>query len=447
MLAWLPEAESFRMHCRAPEIVDEEHLVQQGTSGGSVELRLHGLLADTTYECEIESDRGDRCQLQAHTAALEASHVDPVIVGDPLAATEDYVLFNHFTGGLSVDDQELVIYDRHGRQRWSHPVLPELTCVDASWIGEGRILFGGGFDPLGVPRIVGIDGEELFVGPDPSAEGNVHHDVEYLPSLHQIAMLSLSSGNTDGLTEWTGFAIDLVDASSAEILWSWDSQEAVAAGTLPSGTGDAYHANAMQSIVEADRVDKIWINLREINRLVRLDVGSRRLDLQLGPDGDYPLVLADGSPAPTREWFYWPHAPELRDDQTRALFHDNRNPLPEESSRVVELQLDHQARTATLGWSWSEPDWKEQAWGDVDTLVGGATLVARGHCDGSSCDETNPDSRTSIVELDAHAHEPVWELRYAQPEHGLYRAQAIDGCEIFSNLQYCLGLGAAARRR
>ena len=128
-----------------------------------------------------------------------------------------------------------------------------------------------------------------------------------------------------------------------------------------------------------------------------------------------------------------PHAPEVHGD--RIFYYDNGVGRPGGSfSRVVELQIDEAARTATVVWEYTEPGWYETIWGDVDLLPDGNVLYTRAHC--GTC-LPNQSSTTQIVEVDPRTNTPVWRLVMSDIHDAGYRAERIDGCALFANRRYC----------
>jgi hypothetical protein len=104
-------------------------------------------------------------------------------------------------------------------------------------------------------------------------------------------------------------------------------------------------------------------------------------------------------------------------------------------TRVVEYELDPDARTARLLWSYYEHNWDEGVWGGVERLGDDRVLIAFPHCMDCSSDDTD-DIMSALIALDAN-HEPAWRLQFAEETVGLYRASHIPACDIFGNQRYC----------
>jgi hypothetical protein len=197
----------------------------------------------------------------------------------------------------------------------------------------------------------------------------------------------------------------------------------------PRGDGtDPYHPNSVQEVGDA-----VFVNIRHTHQVVKIDQETGARVWGFGSGGDFELVDVDGAPLGEEEFAWGAHAPELSGD--RLLMHDNgwSRPTVKPYSRVVEYALDEQSMTATLLWEWTEPGWYEPIWGDVDRLPNDGVLVTRAHCDCSS-----PEQRTEVIELSAsEPREVVWRLTMGEHLDGGYRAQRIDGCEMFDHRGVC----------
>ncbi len=407
---------------------DEVHVV---TSGDALchEVDLYGLLADRDYSCELTSLAvGETVALRT---AEGSEHLPDTSVDehDESRRTGAYTLVAHLEKTAEPNQLKLLIVDAHGRIRWSW-FAPEGLAgdLDAQYLGEGRIFTGGG---LGVPpTILRLSGSTEWVGPDPSLGGSPHHHVELLEDDDVLMLATLP--NTDDLGDFTGFSAERIGLYSATVDWAFDSQVAVDAGQLgrPDDDRDPWHANALVPISDVDG-EQVLVSLYELRQILRVDPETDLVVWRLGASGDFTLLDADGEPLGNQGWFAAAHAPEL--DGDRLLLYDNGTSSA--GSRILELTLDEQAMTARQTWSWTEAGWQEPIWGDVDDLGNGHLLITRGHCD--ECGGANPESRSEVLELDRETEEVVWRLRFPHADDGLYRAQAIGGCELFANAKYC----------
>lgn len=421
-----PSAVSLR--CTGADDPDEVHVLES-PSAAAHDLVLFGLLGGTAYDCAVSAGAA-QAAFRITTAPLPDWAPAWTVTG----ATRGYTLFNHVLNGLDANDQKLLIVDPQGRVRWYY-LLPEQVAgdVDSRWLGDGSILYGGGYGAR--PRRIDLAGETLYRSASPLTGRSHHHHTEWLAGGEVLSLVTTANLVSEVKEDWTGFGIEVVDPESGSLVWSWDSQVAVDAGQLPvpTGDGDPYHANWAWWTSDADG-PAVYLSLRDRDAILRLDRDTGRFTWTLGVDGDFALLDAAGAPADPASWFYLQHAPELTGDT--LVVYDNGLGRPGGSfSRVVMYRLDVPGRTLQETWSWTEDHWREPVWGDADLLDDGHVLVARGHC--WDCSSADVDGRSALIELDPALDAPTWRLDFDGDRDGLYRAQRIDGCELFANQRWC----------
>ncbi|HHO54491.1 MAG TPA: hypothetical protein ENK18_27365, partial [Deltaproteobacteria bacterium] len=254
-------------------------------------------------------------------------------------------------------------------------------------------------------------------------------------------MLSLTTHphDVDGHA-WYGVAIEKWDPASESVVWSWDTEQAVASGRLSpprAGIESPWHANALDWVRDP-LGDAVWVSTYVSQALWRVDRSTGEITHILGARGDFELVDAAGAPLPPSGWFYGQHDPEVTADG-RVLLYDNGVGRPGGSqSRVAEYQLDLEARTATPLWSWTEADWWTPFIGDADYLPDGHVLINKGFI---RC--VTPwlfGQRSGVIELDPSAPsgpEVVWRLDWPDTHGSAFRAERYDGCEILDHGASC----------
>lgn len=383
----------------------EVHVFPAGEDGY---YTAHGLLADERYRCV-----GGAAAFDVVTEPLPEWVPYTTVSGDPQAAESDYVLFNHFlnspNGGLT--NQSFLIADRDGRVRWAHKIEAEYGVSDVSLISEDRILYGGRGGP---PRIVDLAGDLIWEWDISHA----HHDVEMLPSGQVAALVYVE------YDDYVGFGVRIVDPETGEDTFRFRSED-LDLDIPADDTADVFHANALIVEERHGELVRIWVNLRQTSHLIRVHPRTMEIDLQVGPETDWELQKAGGDPA---DWWQGPHDPVL--NAGRVLLYDNGN--PGDGSRIIEVDLDEDAQVATATWSWSG-GWYESVWGGVrPTASGENILVARGHC--TYCDAAE-EGESTIFEVNRD-RDVVWRL-HMHPLTGLYRAESLDGCDVFANRRYC----------
>ncbi len=426
----LDTEDAVHLRCEATEDPDEVHELWTSIATEH-SFGLYGLLGDTAYDCQVEAG-GAALDFSVTTEALPGWAPAWTVTG----TTSGYTLFNHLLNGLEANEQKLLIVDPAGRIRWYHLLEEEVAGdVDSRLLDDGSVLYGGGYGAP--PHQIDLEGQTLYQGDSPRIGKRHHHHVERLADGTVLSLVSTDNALSTEEEGWTGFGIEVVDPDSGDLAWSWDSQEAVDAGQLPlpESDKDPYHANSAWWTTDRDG-PAIYVSLRDQDALVRLDRDTGLFSWTLGVGGDFTLLDEAGEPADDEDWFYLQHAPELTDET--LVVYDNGHGRPGGAySRVVIYTLDLAARTLQQVWDWTEEDWLEPVWGDADLLEDGNVLVARGHC--WDCSSADPDGRSALIELEPQQDVPTWRLDFIGEFDGLYRAQRIDGCALFSNLRWCPG--------
>jgi hypothetical protein len=333
-----------------------------------------------------------------------------------------------------------VILDAEGNVRWFYQGAGG-GDVDATYIGQDRILFGGMGNTAYPPTIVGLDKKVTFQGTTTTASpleiaGTWNHDAGI--SADGSAVFALTMTRVDDT--WLGFVIKKIDLATNQVSWSWDSTEhGVATGELPEGSAamtDPYHVNAVWDQWEDGRL-YVYFNSYWLFNTFKVDYLTGEIVWKLGYQGDFELLEADGSPARADRWWFASH--DAKRIGNRFVIYDNHSARPDITgnimSRAVDLELDESTMTATLVRVYSETGWQEPIWGGYDLLPNGNGLIAMAHC--FSC---GSGKNSALVEIDAQA-KPVWRADFRDAKEDIYRADRIDGCAIFSNTTYCPKLG------
>jgi len=402
-------------------------------SSESPSVELVGLLADETYSCRVESNSVS-VDVELNTGPLGLDFV-PRCLGDTSAddMAGVYTLYNHFATG-EIENHKLLIVDPECRVRFSLDVgATDTGGVEFTALGPNLLRAGGGERIH--PTTYALTGELVDAWPAPTAGGLFHHDVVDLPDDTTAALVTTVDAWPAGF-EFTGFAIEIRESSSLDPVWIYNSQDGFDDLEPTVLRPDPYHANAM-SFLDDDRGSAVWLSLKNQNNIVRLDRQTEAVDLRLGPGGDFVLQNAAGEPLPDDEWFWGQHDPDFHLPSVFIYDNGSGRPNGQNYSRAVELVLDmvSEPPTATLAWEWREPGWYETVFGDVDLLENNHVLIAQGHC--YFCGVGDPDRRSAVVELDRDNGQEVWRLSYDEEEAGIYRADRVGGCDLFTNRKYC----------
>ncbi len=432
--------------CTSEEAPEELHLIESIESTTDHELVLHGLLGDTAYTCTVTAPCGDGARMeeivQVTTDPLPASI--PVFEATRSDTTRPhYTLFNDADVCLD-KDLRLLVVDDHGRVRWYHDVPENLDMdLDAHLTTDGNIYYGGGWglmdfeaEDQGLVRIVDLSGSELLLRTEPAFGISFNHHSEPRPD---GTHMSLTSALNDNAGEpFVGVGAEIYDPENDTVVWSWSSQQALDAGTLPPPSkpgSNPYWANSMSLVPEDDGSSSVYFSFFVADQVVKVDYETGEVDWIHGVGGDFQLVDATGESEGRGRWHYSQHDPEI--DGNRILMHDNGGDRPgERYSRAVEFTLDETTMTSRITWEYTEDGWLEPIIGDADRLDNGNVLITMGHC--SCCWwALGEDHWSALVEVEPTTNEVAWRLDWPDDSHGSYRAERLDGCSLFANAATC----------
>lgn len=432
----LSEAASVAVACTLRSDPTEVHLVEEDVPGTDATLRISGLLANETYDCVANAV----CPrtLDGATVFTHETGPDPMFLPeiatqtfDP-AAGDEYLLAN-----ASLDcwwpDGQLIVADREGRIRWWMPTPAWVgPSIEFRYHGDELFAWGGGWGPNSSarPRLVDLYDGEIYDSADAMPDVGTsayHHDGKLLADGR---MLTLEEVEVQA-PGWTfdGFQVRRIDPATNTVDFTYHSQRAFDEGHLPSGFGDTWHANWVD-IVEIDGDDVLVVSLCNLGWTVGIDVATGDWRWTFGADGDFALEDAAGSDLPASEFPQCQHGLEL--EPPTLLVYDNGTNRG--YSRATQYTLDEGTLTATLDWTWTEPDWHETTLGDVDYMPSGHIWIGMGHAE---CFSSNPGDRSTVVELDPVTGTKLWEAAYTEANMSLYRADSADPCALFANAAVC----------
>lgn len=403
-------------------------------------LNVLGTAAGATYTCTVSPTcAGATSASVTITTPQVQNHDGWTITRGPGEMSGTWTLFNDGNSCSLNPLHRLFIVDPDGQVRWSYPIgTGYVIDLDSSYIGDGVVHVGGGwglFDrnapTRGIERQVDLSGNVLHERALPDFGLGFNHHSEVLASGEHLNLTT--SEETDGTRDWDGIAIEVWDPQTQSVTWSWQSQGVYDSGQLPIPTqASPLHANSVTFHDDA-LGPAAWISLYAAKAIWRVDRNTGALTHRFGADGDFTLVDPSGVELPPAEFAYVQHDPDYTEDG-RVLLYDNGDGRPGGSySRVAEYQLDLVTNTATLLWSWTEPNWYNPVVGDADYLDNGNVLVANGY---HWCFSFNGD-RSGVIEVDPTTDDVVWRLEYNAAEGSLFRAERYGGCEIFDNAKYC----------
>jgi hypothetical protein len=425
------EAAALELVCADEAGEGDEIVVSDASGTAKRSLTLTGLLADTPYACSVAS--GDTVvEFDFTTRPLPLP--PPELIPGGTGQADGYTLFYHGLWDVEGKDRppsRLFVVDTMARVRWYYEVGYVSIDVDAHLLEGQQILYGGALRVP--PTVVGVDHTPIL---EFESDERFHHQIEPLSGGRILTLTEID--NTDGVHTWTGFLVSVRELATLEILWSWSSQVAVDAGVLAVANEDAdpYHANSAQLLEGEDEPHLMLVSLRNVDRILAIDVDTGEVVWTIGRSGDFALVDTEGDPLPDEQWFEGQHALEAH--WPRILMFDN-GPLELRSdgtsSRALEIEIDPAKRIVTKTWSFADSSVHEALGGDANRLPSGNVLMTSPHC--LVCDVS--DEHSKIVEV-TPAGEVVWRLDFGDERDLIYRAQRIDPCALFSNRTYCPSL-------
>lgn len=414
--------------CVSPaDPLEDHHLPFAGTAGV---LRLDGLLADTPYDCELGSSWSGSFRTDPLPEGMPVLRVS----GDRELASSDegYVLFGHWKLGEAYPEvQRQILVDGDGRVRWYLGFPDARTGGVAGQWGDGWVVAGGGQGLS--PGVWTRAGAPLFQVPEAvQADPGYHHEAFLTADGWLVTLQGVD--NSGGGLSFIGFRVEATDPATGVVEWSFDSQPWVDAGVLPLPEGDdldPYHANAVSWVDDDPEGPAVWVSLRGLQRLMRIDRITGEVTGFLGSGAGGKLLGRDGEVLPDPAWFWGQHAPEFRGEDLWVYDNGASRPGTQQVSRVMWLRRLDPENTQLL-WEWSEPGWYEPNFGSVNALPDGHVLVGTGHC----ADCGDPGDVAWIAEIDPTTNAVVWRFDFTRDDDTLYRAAPVDGCSL-PNRRYC----------
>ena len=283
-----------------------------------------------------------------------------------------------------------------------NPMVSYLAMVDMA----GELVWDFRFDGLGVlyeveplpnENLLIISGTNLYEINKPGdivwmySDDSAHHDVDVLSdgSIIYCYFDNYPMGQKPLMMD----GVKIMDRTSGEVLWQWKVSDHLSMDDYCPICWDSYrwvldwtHLN----MVYFDEEDSaVYINLRNLNRMIKIDYPSGEILWSLGDGGDFGEGI-----------FSHAHDPMLLPNGNILLFdHGFHRPGSTENySRVIELEVDPGSGYAEIVWEYREtPDFYCEIGGDADRLPNGNTLIA--DAANSRVIEVSPD------------REVVWELR------------------------------------
>jgi arylsulfate sulfotransferase len=271
-----------------------------------------------------------------------------------------------------------------------------------------------------------------------------HHDFAVLPNGHLILIASTQK-IVAGVTITGDVLIDLDQNHNP--VWLWNEFDHLDLTRHPYLYPDWTHTNAV--IYSSDDRNLI-ISIRHQNWMVKIDynngAGTGEILWRLGYQGDFTLMTpnggADTDPA---DWFYAQHGPSFATTNTSGKFSlvlfdngDDRGVSvlaggtcgvagqPSCYSKVPILQLDEAAKTATLAFDPTTPDYS--------FFGGNAEILKNSHVEYDECGITAVPSNNAVVYEVTQTTPPqtVWQMQIT----GQYAYRAMRIPSLYPGVQW-----------
>ena len=438
--------EAVKLTCEEVGGSRERHILRG--QGAELNLTVRGLKADTQYRCRAtlgDSPGVASRDVTFRTETLPADLAVPqVIVPSTDPAETGYILYNYgvLTNTAGYNSNYLVIIDPNGIPRWYYAGVGG-GDIDASYLGDDKILFGGHGPNFGPPphfippSIVTLDKQITFTATRRKASqyetrGTYHHDAGLSATGDSVfTLVNCLIDNT-----WRAFAIKEIDFNN-NIRWAWDAvTDGVGSGILTAGSKDdtdPYHANAVFDQFEDGR-HYVYVLLRNMNHLLKIDYSTKNLIWMIGINGDFTLLEEDGSVATQDRWFF--HAHDAKMYGNMLTIYDNGATRSsyggEDYTRILRLEMDTVHMTLRIVFEYTEPTWHEPIWGGLDWKEDGNYSVASGHFWMADTGSFN----STLMEVGENGN-VLWRVQFPNEDDSIYRSEHIDGCDIFANATYC----------
>ena len=199
-----------------------------------------------------------------------------------------------------------------------------------------------------------------------------HHCVIQIPN-GNIMFLYHYTLDVDGWdAPFLADAICEMNPHTQEIVWDWRTGDHLSTDdycpyhiTSSYWSTDHYDWTHSNTIVYREEESAVYLNIRHLDRLVKIDYPSGEILWAMGRGGDFGEGLFSHS-----------HDPEFLDNGNIMMYDNGNHRTPVEYSRAVEIAYDAEYGWASVVWAW--PDWPlfyDSAMGDANRLPNGNTLI------------------------------------------------------------------------
>jgi arylsulfate sulfotransferase len=423
---------------------------QAPAGGGAVGTFVAGMLANSTYHMQATLAFSDGVTFTDldhtfTTGSLPTATLPTLttMTSPGMTPQSGVELLDLISLGATTNKMGVAVTDLSGNVVWTYdPGIPGVTADPIKLMSNGDFLINFSFgQPDGqnsVLREVDLTGHVVWqmtaaqlnqalaaascTGCNITVVGT-HHDFALLPNGHVIVIAALQQV-VSGVTVTGDVLIDLDE--NHKPVWVWNEFDHLDINRRPYMFPDWTHTNA---ILYSPDDGNLIISIRHQNWLLKVDyengMGSGDILWHLGYQGDFALLNADGSTDtnPT-DWFYAQHGPSFTTSNTTGNFSlvlfdngDDRGVAvvaggtcgvtgqPACYSTVPMLNLDETAKTATLAFNPTTPDYS--------FFGGNAEVLKSGNVEYDECASTPlPNNNAAIFEAtQTSPPQTVWQMQ------------------------------------
>jgi len=244
-----------------------------------------------------------------------------------------------------------------------------------------------------------------------------HHDMVYNPVTRTFLTLRGYMLKLDGRNVLMDKIIEL--NIRGDIIWTWDTyanghfnlRDICPCNDTDDVRGetvvDLTHSNTVQWDFKTNTV---LLNMRDLNTFCKINKTTGQTIWCLGEHGNFTLLGKDGTRVPSL-WYHSHDVQEVQPDVFLMFDNDLHNTtMPcvaryedtKAYSRMIEVTVNEQNRTAWVSWSWEAPrqDWSPY-WSGADRLPNGDRIADFGdeshYLPGSTPSHPLPNSTGAVV--------------------------------------------------
>ena len=244
-----------------------------------------------------------------------------------------------------------------------------------------------------------------------------HHDMVYNPATHTFLTLRGYVMKLDGKEVLMDKIVEL--NSKGDIIWSWDTyanghfnlSDNCRCNETDDVQGqtviDLTHSNTVQWDFNTNTV---LLNMRDLDTFCKINKTTDQTIWCLGEHGNFTLLGKNGEHVPSL-WYHAHDVQEIQPDVFLMFDNDLQNTTvpcvaryedTKANSRMIEVTVDEQNKTAWVSWSWEAPrqDWSPY-WGSADLLPNGDMIGDFGdeshYLPGSDLSHPLPNSTGAVM--------------------------------------------------